>query len=297
MYSRYRTWQGNPFEGFLRDADQVMEISILASTVPAIAAAQRADFTRNEEQRNFCADIFSRIERMAFAFDRLRELTAEDYRFEDAVDEKRDTTGTYTYSEAEVQAMARWHTETDLLTFYIYYELKSVIDMAEQWGISPQAASELEYVLRARDRFLAHPEFHRVAPHAYRGKSIPYNEGFTRCDVAGLQQWDPVTREQYFSALGLSSPVSREREAAEAAANETMIRSATRNERLTEEQVTRLKAFGVREPDLEKALREFAATLLPRVLEKIKEIHSQAVAKFGFEFGSSGPLMSARLGF
>jgi hypothetical protein len=297
MYSDYRCAPGNPFEKFLVVAEQAMRLGVHASKLSAIASTQGAEFTLNTEQRNFCSDVFSRIERMAFAFDRLCELTVEHYKFYDTVDAKQDASGTHTYSDEETQAMARWHTEADLLTFSIYYELKSIVDMMEQWGIAPAVGCELEYAIKARDRFLAHPEFHRVAPHAYRGKAIPYRTGFTCCDIGGLQQWDSVTREQYFLLLGLTGSLKPELEAALVAENETAIRSATKNERLTAEQVTRLKAFGAREPDLEKALCELAADLLPRVLNKIEEIHQEAITRFGFEYGPSGPLMSTKITF
>jgi hypothetical protein len=295
MYCRYRSAVGNPFEEFLAVADRAMNIGIRATRLPAIAVAQRTEFTQNVEQRNFCADLFARIERVAFSFDRLCELTVDHHTFEDAIDASRDAGGKHTYSEQEMRAMARWHTETDVLRFYIYYELKSVIDMLEQWRISLVNGSELEYVLKARDRFLAHPEFHRVTPHAYRGKEIPYKTGFTRCYIAGLQQWDSVTREEYLSKLGLVGHVEFRQQTKEAEDNEAMIRSTTRNEKLTAEQISRLKAFGVREPELEKALREFATELLPKTLKRFEEIHEEALCRFGFERGPGGPLMSSKM--
>src|SRR5438034_10880911 len=75
------------------------------------------------------------------------------------------------------QAEARWHSETDVLTFYIYYELKSIADMLAQWAIMPVAGSDLEYALKARDPFLAHPELCRVSPRYSRTKSITVDRG------------------------------------------------------------------------------------------------------------------------
>lgn len=272
-----------------------MEIVLDHSRLPTITPKYAEDFTRNAEQRNFCADLASRIERISFGFDRLCELTSEHFKFTDAIDAKRGGNRTYTYTAEEVEAMARWHTEADVLTFYIYYELKSVCDMIRQWHLAPRAGSELEFALKARDRFLAHPEVSKVVPNQFRGKAIPYRTGMTRCYIAGLQQWDAISRDCYLRSLGMPTGVSQPGAEKEAVGNEGVIRRSTRNRDLKHDEVTRLKAFGVREPDLEKALREFASEVLPHVLKRIVDIHEEAVSRFGFERGTAGPLMLAKL--
>ena len=52
----------------------------------------------------------------------------------------------------------RWNVEAEALTHHIFYEMKSVADMIDQWGISPRAGGELEYALKCRDRFLSHSQ-------------------------------------------------------------------------------------------------------------------------------------------
>ena len=178
------------------------------------------------------------------------------------------------------QAEARWHSETDVLTFYIYYELKSIADMLAQWAIMPVAGSDLEYALKARDRFLAHPELCRVSPRYSRTKSIPVGGGFTRCDIASLRQWDAITQSVYLAELGMSEPIDRE---AEVAKNSAMILRRTANERLDHRDVIRIKAFGVREPDLDRAISDLAEILAGLAIQRMISIHRESLQRFGFE--------------
>lgn len=64
------------------------------------------------------------------------------------------------------------------------------------------------------------------------------------------------------------------------------------NERLARADVTRIKAFGVKEPDLEAALREFATELTPGLLTKMDEIVREALSRFGFP--GTGPFCAAQ---
>src|SRR5438094_9873815 len=96
------------------------------------------------------------------------------------------------------QAEARWHSETDVLTFYIYYELNSIADMLAQWAIMPVAGSDLEYALKARDRFLAHPELCRVSPRYSRTQSIPVVAAFHWCYIDSVRRWVATTQHVYF---------------------------------------------------------------------------------------------------
>jgi hypothetical protein len=181
--------------------------------------------------------------------------------------------------------------ETDLLTFYVYYELKSVADVLRRWTINPAPRSELEYALKARDRFLAHPEFCRVSPRANRMKSIPL-QGMIRCDIASLQQWDSITQSEYLRKLNLGAPIDRTKEVQR---NADLILSRTQNEKLTEEEVTRIKAFGAREPHLQKALEELAVLLNTNALPKIATVCAETINRFGFEQIPDGPTFMHKL--
>jgi len=74
-----------------------------------------------------------------------------------------------------------------------------------------------------------------------------------------------------------------------------VILSKQRNEKLDHEQVVRIKAFGVREPDLESAIRELALLLKSNALSKIASVCADAINRFGFEQIPDGPIFACRL--
>jgi hypothetical protein len=66
------------------------------------------------------------------------------------------------------------------------------------------------------------------------------------------------------------------------------------NEKLSEQDVIRVKAFGVREPDLERAIRELAVLLNSGALSKIVSVCAEAISRFGFEQIPEGPIFVCR---
>jgi hypothetical protein len=283
----YHSRPSNPLTAFLEASAKLLDIAGGENIRPEDYSA----FTRNSEERNYWADLCDRVHRIAFAFDRLCELTDVHHEAAKEMKKRLDEADAVQLSAEMLQADGRWHVETDVLTFYIYYELKSGTDMLKKQEIAPGGSSELEYALKARDRFLAHPEFCRVAPRANRAKSIPAR-GFTRCEIASLRQWDSVTQNVYLAKLNMSEPIDRE---AEVRRNSEMILRKQRNEELSEQDVVRIKAFGVREPDLEKAIEELAALLDSGTLPKIASACAEAINRFGFEQIPDGPRFVYRL--
>lgn len=283
----YKSPTSNPLAEFVRKGSALLNIV----GGEQVAAAAYSAFTRNSEERTFCTDLCDRVHRIAFAFDRLCELTDLDNERAAQRRQVLNEQDRYELTEEMLQSSGRWDVETDLLTFYIYYELKSVIDMIRQWNIEPTNGSDLEYALKARDRFLAHPEFCRVSPHSNRGKVIP-QKGMTQCEIASLRQWDSITQTEYLRTLRMSEPIDRE---AEVCRNNTIISGRRRNERLTQEEVMRIKAFGVREPNLERAVAELAMILESGALPRIKEVCDCAINDFGFEPIPDGPTFVTRL--
>jgi len=189
-----------------------------------------------------------------------------------------------------LRAQERWDLESDSLTFYIYYEVKSVADIVGQWTIIPAAGSALEYALKARDRFLAHPEFCRIGPRSNRSKALAKGApAFS--DIASLQQWETVVRDEYLAQLQITAPYDQ---AQEAEKNRQILLSKPRNERLRNEEVLRVKAFRAPEPDLAGALKELAALLHSSVLPKIAQVSAEAIKRFGFEEIPDGPVFSQR---
>src|SRR5207247_979827 len=201
----YLPRKDNPLDSFLKQASVVTDV-VQAS---AIQALQYPEFTRNSEERNFCLDLCDRVDRIAYAYDRLCELCL-------------------------------------------------------------------------------------VSPRYSRTKSIPVGGGFTRCDIASLRQWDAITQSVYLAELGMSEPIDRE---AEVAKNSAMILRRTANERLDHRDVIRIKAFGVREPDLDRAISDLAEILAGLAIQRMISIHRESLQRFGFEQfpGVGGPTFSVRI--
>lgn len=256
-----------------------------------VAPSDRATYARHAEKRNFCEDVCDRVQRMAFAYDRLCELSIEHWRMSDELDQIRDENGRCEISPQMLQAQDRWDLESDSLTFYIYYELKSVADILGQWAIVPAAGWALEYALKARDRFLAHPEFCRIGPRSNRSKALG-KRAPSFSDIASLQQWETVVRDEYLAQLQITARYDQQQEAQK---NRQILLSKPRNERLRDEEVLRVKAFGAPEPDLGRALKELAALLHSAALPKIAQVSAEAIQQFGFEEIPDGHVFSQRI--
>lgn len=233
-----------------------------------------------------------RIQRMAFAYDRLCELSIEYWRMSDELDRNRDENGSCEITPQMLQAQERWDLESDSLAFYIYYELKSVADILEQWTIVPAANSALEYALKARDRFLAHSELCRIGPRSNRSKVLPRGPAPAFSHIASLQGWETIVRDEYLAQLQITTTYDVNQEATK---NRRILLSRQRNEKLSSEEVLRVKAFGAPEPDLGRALKELAVLLSSSALPKIATVSAEAVNRFGFEEIPDGPVFSHRL--
>src|SRR5882672_10413004 len=106
-YRPFRASARNPFQTFLVDADRILDVGFRTGILANLSQADCADFTRNEEQRNFAGGIYCRIEHIGFAFDRLCELTDEYHLVNAAIDENRDASGAHAYSSQEVSQLVR----------------------------------------------------------------------------------------------------------------------------------------------------------------------------------------------
>jgi len=287
MMYYYRVTEGNPLASFLKAASMMLNI---AGSCEPVAASDRSAYAQNADERNFCEDVCDRIQRIAFAHDRLCELSTEHWKISDELNQNRDENGCCEITHQMLQAQERWDLESDSLTFYIYYELKSVADILGQWMILPAVGSALEYALKARDRFLAHPEFCRIGPRSNRSKALSKGApAFS--NIACLQQWETIVRDEYLAQLQVTTPYDHHQEAMQ---NRRILLSRQRNERLTDEEVLRVKAFGAPEPDLGRALKELAVLLDSSALPKIAKVSAEAIDRFGFEMIPDGPVFSQR---
>jgi hypothetical protein len=287
MYD-YHVMERNPFAGFLKAASKMLNI---AGPSEHIVPSDRSAYAQNADERNFCEDVCDRVQRMAFAYDRLCELSIEYWKMSDEIDRSRDENGGCEITPQMLQAEERWDLESDSLTFYIYYELKSVADILEQWTIVPAPNSALEYALKARDRFLAHPELCRIGPRSNRSKAIPRGPAPAFSDIASLQGWETIVRDEYLAQLQITTYDIHQ----EATKNRRILLSRQRNEKLSSEEVLRVKAFGAPEPDIGRALKELAIILDSSARPKIAAVSAEAVIRFGFEEIPDGPIFSQRL--
>jgi hypothetical protein len=280
----------NPLGAFLSDAASAMQIALDLHAVTGSDKLQA--FVTTQEELNFALDLCRRVQRLSAAFDLLCALTDRMLLARQEEDRNRDLAGRHTMTEEAEQARTRIHVESELLTHYLYYELKSATDMLRLWNIRVVPGSELEYVLKARDRLLAHPEIFRIAPTPFGGSSFPLSGGFMQVNIGTPFPSDPFSEAYYCLKLGIDpkSDWTSERKL-----NELLLRSKAKNERLTEEEVTRIKLFGVREPNVPVALEEFAS-LLKTSLTDINRIVSKAVEENGYErYIATGPLQSHRV--
>jgi hypothetical protein len=264
---------------------------IAVGVFPIESADQLEAFVTSQEEMNFAIDLCNRVQRLSAAFDLLCGLTDRQLASQRQENHNRDPTGCYTFTEEDEQARVRIRVESEMLTHYLYYELKSVTGMLRLWNIKVVPGSELEYLLKARDRLLAHPEIFRIAPTPFGGISYPLSGGFMEVAIGTPFPTDSLCETYYRLRLGTDTEANR---TAEQERNELLLRSKAKNERLTEEEVTRIKLFGVREPNMLAALKEFAM-LLARSLADIKRIVDKAVNENGYERCTFGPLQSHRV--
>jgi hypothetical protein len=247
-------------------------------------------FVRNQEELNFALDLGQRVQRLSRTFDMLCELTDQSWDGQKNKDQRVETV--HVFTEAEEQSRLRVRIESELLTHFMYYELKSVTDMLRVWRIEVVTGTELEYALKVRDRLLAHPELFRLAPSPFGGASYPEGGGFMKVQIGTPFPTDPFHAAYYKSKLGLGLNGDV---VAEAARNESIIRSKAKNKKLREDEVNRIKVFGVREPDLVDALTDFA-NLLSASMSHIKRVVDVALVENGYErYEVAGPLQAHRL--
>ncbi|HYX27333.1 MAG TPA: hypothetical protein VE863_02105, partial [Pyrinomonadaceae bacterium] len=235
-----------------------------------------------EEDRNFAEDLVARVEQLSHAFVRLCELSNEHFVISEEIRRGQPHPNAIDLSKVSPSLLKRdqdWRAEVEMITSFAHYELKSVVDMLKQWGVNVDKP-ELLYIAKTRDRFLSHPQSGGVMRKPRRSISIPYDGGPVEGSIAGLNSWGPISREQYLQFLNLAPPIDEE---GERRTNEQLCLSHKRNEQFSEPEVVRLKAFGLREPNLTKALAELSDLLQTDALPKIDALYEQAVNVFGFE--------------
>ena len=282
MTQRIRGVRKNPLNKFLDAVRPRVRIAWSAAAHQKIIPAQYEAFTLNAEQRNFAEDVVARAEQLSYAFDRLCALGVEHFEIDELKKRNQPSPRGIDLSlvnPSVLEREERWRREVDIVTSFAYYEIKSVVDMLKQWGIKVNTP-ELQYLMKTRDRFLVHPHYGGVMRMARRSLAIPFDGGPVEASVTGLNSWGPITRDHYLKVLNMMPPIDDNRERH---ANEQILLSVKRNQELTETERVRLKAFGLRDPDLPNSLAELADILEKSALPKIEAAFQEAVTAFGFE--------------
>src|SRR6266403_1480225 len=272
----------NPLNRFLEAVSPMTKIAWSAEAHRKVTPLQYEAFTRNEEERSYAMDLVTRVELLSYAFDRLCELGIEHFEIHEEM--KRNQPSPHGINLALIAPSVllredRWRKEVDVVTSFAHYEIKSVTDMLKQWGLRVNTP-ELQYIAKTRDRFLAHPQQGGVMRMAHRSLSIPFDGGPVKASVAGLDQWGPITRDYYLNRLNQTPPLDPTNERL---ANEQILLSSRQNHRLSQDDIVRLKAFGLREPDMSNALEELGELLQTDALPRIKTSFEDAVKAFGVE--------------
>jgi hypothetical protein len=261
--------QTSPFDEFLWKATKTLN-------EPTITRGVRndAEYARVIEERRYVIDILDRVEMLAFTFSRLIELSSLYREAEARLEATSRVTGdeplTWEASDEIVWQRDSRALEAAVLVSFVYYELTSLAHMLEKGLKLPIPQGELQYLVKARDKFLAHPVFHGRVRNAHGAMSIP-KDGLLHPHAT---KTDPVLFDYYGSSF---APKSADDEASFRVENEKLILSSTRKDRLTSAEKLRLKAFGIREPSLEASLKEMASLLLRSALPEIDRIAAQPI--------------------
>jgi hypothetical protein len=235
-----------------------------------------AEYARIMEERRYLIDILDRVEMFAFTYSRLKALSGL-YRDAEA---HMDIAKRVTREEPltwDVPDELMWRRdyralEASVLVSFVYYELTSLAHMLK--GLNIQIVpGELQYLVKARDKFLAHPMFHGRVRNAHGAMSIP-RDGFLQPYAIYADETDPVLRDYYSISF---APKDAADEARLRVENENLILSRKKNSDFSPKERLRLKAFGVREPSLEASLREMASLLMTFVLPEIERVSAQPI--------------------
>lgn len=261
----------SPFDEFLRKATAVLNR-------PANLQGLRddAEYARVMEERRYVTDVLDRVEMLAFTHSRLNALPGL-YRDAEA---QMDCTKRVTRDEPltwEVPDEIVWQRdcralEGRVLVSFVYYELTSLAHMLKALKV-PIPKGELQYLVKARDKFLAHPVFRGRVRNAHGAMSIP-QVGLLHTYAIHTDEGDPVLIDHYSSLFAPKNAADKARLRDE---NEQLILSRKKNFEFSADEWLRLKAFGIREANLGASLKEMAELLLSSALPEIERIAGQPI--------------------
>jgi hypothetical protein len=269
LVKEYR--QASPFDEFLWKATNALNSPTIARGV-----ANDAEYARVIEERRYVIDILDRVEMLAFTYSRLKALSGLYRQAEAHMDNANRVTREEPLTwEVPDKLMCRRDylaLEARVLASFVYYELTSLAHMLN--GLKIQILrGELQYLVKARDKFLAHPMFRGRVRNAHGAMSIP-QDGLLHAYAIHADETDPVLLDYYrvsFAQKGAADEVRLRSE------NEKLILSRTKNSDFSPDERLRLKAFGVREPSLDASLQELASLLMTSALPEIERVSAQPI--------------------
>jgi len=267
----------NPFNHFIAEGKRLTEL--VYATEPSDTHLD--DFLINQKRIDYLRDIIARVAVLAHCYDAIYALTEQWNNRQECfqalpTDPGRPNTRTIPQDFQDEEE--HWRVEVDAFTSLIYYEVTSVVRMLRQLDISIDSASEVQYLVKVRDRFLSHVQLSGLARGAGCGWSIP-RRGFVDRDVVSLSSWSAdQIRALGKRALQIGSPAWGEQRRR----NEQLVLSRKRNESFTNDELLDLMAAGVRECRLELALQQLSEILDRGVLPIIEHETQQALEVFGW---------------
>ncbi len=245
----------------------------------------------NRRRLDFLEDLIGHFAIVTFCYESLCRLTEQLWRL-DARKRALPTEpgrGSLRYIPAELAAEEEGRlVEGDALTSLLYYEVTTVVSMLRQVDVAVDPASEIQYMTKVRDRFLAHSRLTGVARGVGRGHEMP-ERGFLRRDVVALSGW---THEDIRALGDRALRVGSLGWEAQRRLNEELVLSRKRNEEFTPDEKIGLMAAGIRECEPERALEQLAALGERKLLPIIAAATQTAIEAFGWErWELDGPLM------
>lgn len=228
-------------------------------------------FVQMNEQRSFVFDIIDRIEALAVAFDRLRELfelyADFDRRRWEIIEAQRVSDPTrvqFAVSDELDHGLKRCRLEAQALVAFAYYEMSTLTTLLRQWLV-PAPGLHLEYLVGVRNKILAHP---RRDGRVKNSRSALTIGPILHAHLVGAEMWIPLIRDRYLKELGTCGNMLDDD--AGAKANVVLLRDRSKKvERLTPEETLRLKTYTIPEPDLLVSASEMASLLSSKFFSEI----------------------------
>ena len=237
----------------------------LGLEIPGSDVSQSAleSYARNTEELKLFRDLVRRVRLLDHAYIRLFRLGPE--------------LKGYPQGAAEILPKA-WkenqfkQLEIEILISFIFNEIKTILDLLEDWlGFSPAKESELYYCSTIQNFCAAHPRLQALM----RGSSLmdSISESGPVSDTMGSSGWEHSMLTYYLGRLGLSL---KDRDALKQIGEESerIIRGLPKNDptQMKEDDSIRLKLAGIRMPQLEDCFLELAEILQSHALTKKEKL-------------------------